>query len=69
MYNHTPPIQFLSPEARPNGYGKALSFEYTEWSNSNPEHSRDEGQKKYKEIAKRLGKVFPTFREIINHNF
>lgn len=54
---HDAPPAF-NPEFR-DGYGEAINREYTEWSNSHPEHTREEGMKFYQEIAERLREKYP----------
>ena len=58
---HEAPPPF-NPEYR-EGFGEALSAEYTAWSMSHPDHSREEGQAKYREIADRIKSKFPSVRE------
>jgi hypothetical protein len=53
----------LNPDARP-GFGKELSRLYSEWSNSHPDHSREEGQAVHQQIAAELTPRFPTYREL-----
>lgn len=62
IYGNRKPLYFNS-DARP-GFGKALSKEYSEWSEANPGHSKKEGMAKHAEICARLEQKFPTFREI-----
>lgn len=58
---HEAPAPF-NPEYR-EGLGEALSAEYTAWSLANPDHSREEGQAKYREIANRIRDNYPSVAE------
>lgn len=62
MFGNIEPLYF-NPEARP-GFGKALSKAYAEWSEQNDGHSREEGQAKYKELAKELESKFPMWKDL-----
>lgn len=50
-------------DARP-GFGEELSRRYAEWSESHPDHSREEGQAAHKHIAAEIQHRFPTHREL-----
>lgn len=62
MFNHDYVPPAFNPEYR-EGFGEALSEEYTRWSNAHPEHTREEGMKAHKEIAARLLEKFPSVME------
>lgn len=58
---HEAPPAF-NPEFR-EGFGEALSAEYSAWSLAHPDHSREEGMMKYQEIANRIKADYPSVAE------
>jgi len=59
---HDAPPPF-NPHYRP-GFGEAIGKAYAEWSNSHPEHTREEGVKAHREICERLEPQFPSAAEL-----